>query len=355
MPRIPPWLFRRARHCSPHVATLLPACRDIPSALNELRWIRDHVREAYSRLHEHHVAKLCGRRGRGEPLQYVLGTQPFGQLEIKCHRDVLIPRSETEAYTSHLAQLLISDRLGLTKPGEETGQLNIIDFCTGTGCIPLLLYAMLCSTFAKLTVRGVDISPSAVALANANIEHNVDAGNLPRSNSSQSLSIVQNDVFDAAAVADLAKLRWDVLVSNPPYVSKDVWNHGRGQLGYSVRKFEPQLALVPAEHFVPPRGVRHEDVFYAQLLDVGALLGAKVLLLEIGDQHQALRVASLCRSHPLSQNGRVELWRDWPDLEPAADEPRTLPVTDQYGQVVSLPVKGSGNLRAVLIQTRSRN
>lgn len=106
MPRIPPSTLRRAYQISPHAATLLPASRDLPSALNELRWIREHVQQQLrqekppftsssirsSSIAERHVALLCQRRGRGVPLQYVLGTQPFGNLEILCRPGVLIPR-----------------------------------------------------------------------------------------------------------------------------------------------------------------------------------------------------------------------------------------------------------------------
>jgi HemK-like putative methylase len=351
MPRISPWLFRQARRISPLAATLLPACRDIPSALNELRWIREHVQATYSRLHEHRVAKLCGRRGRGEPLQYVLGSQPFGSLDLKCRPGVLIPRSETEAYTYHLAHLLKSGRLPALRPGQSARNLRVVDFCSGTGCIPLLLFAELHTSYPRLTVQGVDISPSAVSLANLNIEHNASLGNLPTGTDSQGLAIARGDIFDEEIIADLGKRSWDVLVSNPPYISRDVWHHGRGQLGYSVRKHEPQLALVPGEEHCAPDGVAHEDLFYARLLDIGRALQSKVILLEIGDQSQALRVATIFHKHDLAAMAKIELWRDWPDLDRAADEPDALSIIDQQGQETSLSVKGSGNVRSVFIQT----
>lgn len=108
MPRIPPSVLLRAHRISPHLATLLPTCRELPSALNELRWIREHVLLSSSaaaqcprqrqqpttknKILERQVALLCQRRGRGEPLQYVLGSQPFGNLDIMCRSGVLIPR-----------------------------------------------------------------------------------------------------------------------------------------------------------------------------------------------------------------------------------------------------------------------
>lgn len=98
MPRIPPGAIRQAYKISPHAATLLPACRDLPSTLNELRWIREHVEELQRGKQsspvraEYQLASLCRQRGRGVPLQYVLGSQPFGNLDLKCRPGVLIPR-----------------------------------------------------------------------------------------------------------------------------------------------------------------------------------------------------------------------------------------------------------------------
>ncbi|KAH8177411.1 methyltransferase small domain-containing protein [Sarocladium implicatum] len=321
MPRIPPWTIRRARYRSPHVATLLPACRDIPSAQHEFRWIREHVQDTYSTLHEHRIAKLCSRRGRGEPLQYVLGSQPFGSLDIKCRPGVLIPRPETEAYTSYLAELLKSQYLGSAFNKRQLERLRIIDFCTGTGCIPLLLYSMLRNSARDLDVCGVDISTAAVALAESNFEHNLATGELSPMDNDHSFSTVRGDVFDEKLIRDLASTPLDVLISNPPYVSKDVWHHGRGQLGFSVRKHEPRLALVPGEHLQMPEGVRHEDVFYARLLDIAQQMRPRILLLEIGDEAQALRVVERFNKHSLAFDSQVELWRDWPDLEPGPDEP----------------------------------
>lgn len=112
MPRIPPQLVRRAFHHHPDAAQLLPACRDLPSALNELRWIREHVAAttAFGGKHDLRyqflVSKKCRRRGRGEPLQYVLGTVPFGELEILCRRGVLIPRYVSNSRSTHFTYSL---------------------------------------------------------------------------------------------------------------------------------------------------------------------------------------------------------------------------------------------------------
>ena len=94
MPRLPPSLFWRARReISPLAAQLLPACRDLQSTANELRWIREHVQDTKSPIPAGvRIWDLVEQRSKGIPLQYVLGSQPFGHLNIKCRPGVLIPR-----------------------------------------------------------------------------------------------------------------------------------------------------------------------------------------------------------------------------------------------------------------------
>ncbi|KZL83142.1 family methyltransferase [Colletotrichum incanum] len=285
MPRLPPSLIRRAHAISPHVVTLLPACRDIPSAVTELHWIKSHVvgipTPPSARDTEARVARLCARRGRGVPLQYVLGSQPFGALDIKCRRGVLAPRAETEAYALHLAEMIKSGRL----PGLRGRELRIMDFCTGTGCIALALYEGLARWAGRLSVTGVDVSPTAVNLSRENLEHNVGTGVLLPPTEDKTISFQLADVFDEAAMAPFPQC--DILISNPPYISRKVWTYGHGQMGYSVRKYEPKLALVPGDAAPTYDGCDHADVFYARLLDVAGRLRPKVILFESYEACQA--------------------------------------------------------------------
>ncbi|KAF9881150.1 quinate permease [Colletotrichum karsti] len=339
MPRLAPSLFRRAAAVSPHVRTLLPACRDIQSAANELRWIRAHVQETLA-LHrgpklsgegkEARVARLCAKRGRGVPLQYVLGSQPFGRLDIRCRPGVLVPRAETEAYVMHLA-----DVVKASLP-EMRDQVRVVDFCTGTGCIALGLYEGLARWAEAVDVTGVDVSEAAVDLSRENLRRNVDAGVLSPPSEERSITFRREDVFDDAAMRTIPPC--DVLVSNPPYISRDVWTYGQGQMGYSVRKYEPKLALVPGDSTPVYEGCDHADVFYARLLDVARWLRPNILLFEVGDLEQALRVVRLVKRHELTGQAGCELWRDWPDLTPQEDEAQRLEVDGE-----DLVVKGSGN------------
>jgi methylase of polypeptide subunit release factors len=100
MPRIPTTLLRRAQTIDPLLPALLAPCRDIYIAQNELRWLHEHVEHVAKtrRAKGNALAKdtllrrLVKERASGKPLQYLLGTEYFGDLEIRCRPGVLIPR-----------------------------------------------------------------------------------------------------------------------------------------------------------------------------------------------------------------------------------------------------------------------
>lgn len=99
MPRLPHSLLLRARSISPLLPLLLRTCRTLFSARNELRWLVEHALSITGEDIERPekarslLLQLCLKRSRGVPLQYLLGSQPFGELDILCRPGVLIPRS----------------------------------------------------------------------------------------------------------------------------------------------------------------------------------------------------------------------------------------------------------------------
>ncbi|KAF7552255.1 hypothetical protein G7046_g7467 [Stylonectria norvegica] len=235
---------------------------------------------------------------------------------------------------------------------DTEGGLNVIDFCTGTGCIPLLLFSNLQPYVWDLKVKGIDISPEAIKLARENLAINTRSGNLfpGKPAVGQSIAFSEGDVFDDKDIQKLAASRWDLLISNPPYISQDVWDNGRGQLGYSVRKYEPRLALVPHQDLPRPVSCNHADAFYARLLDVAVVLDTKVVFMEIGDEDQACRVLQLYFRHTVAEGANVELWRDWPDSETNEDDATSLNITTLEGREWSVPVRGTGLVRSILIR-----
>lgn len=349
MPRISLRQLRQAYKISPLLSRLLPACRDLASAQNELRWLRDHHAAAPA-SRQRPLAAMCEERRRGVPLQYILGTQPFGNLDIQCGPGVLIPRPETEAYTEHLASLL----RGLSKTRRD---LTIVDFCTGTGCIPLLLYSLLAKRFPGLAVQGFDISPAALRLARRNRASAIASGHIPRPSPAQSLSFRYGDVLSKRWVdTHLASSRCDVLVSNPPYVSSQAWSLAQEGLSYSTRKYEPKLALVPGDHVDVPRGGwLHEDAFYAALLDIALIVKPSIVLFEFGGDAQGERILRLAMTHAFAKDADFELWRDYPYLQASdvADaDGHEFRVTDGFGSNRAVPVRGSGNIRSLFIRKR---
>ncbi|KAI0169613.1 S-adenosyl-L-methionine-dependent methyltransferase [Hypoxylon sp. FL1284] len=351
MPRLPPSLLRRAHSISPHLAALLPACRDLASARNELRWIREHVVDLLASKYrggpraqkppsgyDHRLlACLCRRRGQGHPLQYVLGSQPFGDLDIECRPGVLIPRPETEAWAAHLAAV-VRRNVEADVAGE---QLRVLDLCTGTGCVALLLYRLLqWHGGPRLLVRGVDVEPRAVALGRRNVARNE---RLLMLSPPSSLEFLGADIFASEWLEQLPAV--DVLVSNPPYVSARGFARATAR---SVRNHEPKRALVPPPTSPTAEGTRPEDVFYVRLLKVAETLRPRFAVFEVGDLEQGRRVAQMAieRFERDENDGavKVEIWRDWPDMRPCEDEAESVEIDGRQ-----VPVQGSGNGRAVFI------
>lgn len=210
-------------------------------------------------------------------------------------------------------------------PDRKGKSLRVLDLCTGTGCIALLLHALLAPHVEQLHVLGVDISPNAMSLARKNLDHNLQLGLLGRrastdisfhradvlSQGDQAIPSVEEilpDYFPKSTVSENAPLgfEFDVLVSNPPYISTSDFRNGT--TARSVRLFEPRLALVPplsldsgSENGNP------EDIFYHHLLSLSRKARAKITVLECGDIEQARRVVDMCNAMA-SDGFRAEVW-----------------------------------------------
>jgi len=160
------------------------------------------------------LAALVARRAAGEPLQYILGSWEFHGREFVLSRDTLIPRPETEG----LVEGIVADR---RRAGLEGGLF--LDVGTGSGAIAVTLAAEL----PGATVVAVDISAGALAVAR---------GNAFRNGVAERVLFFRGDAYSALKRGR----RFDVVVSNPPYVSEREWN----SLSADVRDFEPQEALL---------------------------------------------------------------------------------------------------------------
>jgi HemK-like putative methylase len=364
MPRIPTSLLRKAYTIDPLLPALLAPCRDLHAAQSELRWLREHVDRVATARHARgdtlakgpFLRQLIKERVSGKPLQYILGTEFFGDLEIRCKPGVLIPRwvrwktctdelllrltnsQDTAASVTNLVRLL---RRAKQLPPE----LRLLDLCTGTGCIPLLFRHELYSARDDVTLQalGVDVSDEALRLARDNISR-VDSSELLRQDGE--VKVLRADVLldpfadqvsgplpvKAALNLHLHPVFWDILISNPPYISPSgYWK----TTTRSVRGYEPTLALVPP-HTAGQDDIQQGDIFYPRLLDIARDVEAKIVLLEVADLDQALRVAQ--DAHKLDIFDGIEIWREDP----------SSPADEASGEGHGFEIIGQGNARSVL-------
>lgn len=152
-----------------------------------------------------------------KPLQYILGSVPFADLDIIVEPPILIPRPETEEIVMWLIDVLRAS--GRT-------DWKILDLCTGSGCIALALAA----AFEQAHVVGIDKNPHAVDLARRNAQHN----KLER------VTFMVSDLFQALD----PQQPFDLIVSNPPYLSDESYQ----QVSKEVSVWEDKDALVATRH-----------------------------------------------------------------------------------------------------------
>ena len=148
------------------------------------------------------------KRKKHIPLQYIINKQNFYGLDFYVDESVLIPRYDTEN---------IVDRI--VKDCKENKCLSVLDLCTGSGCIAVSLKK---SGFER--VYAADISDKALAVAKYNAKLN-DAD----------IIFLQGDLYENFP----KEIRFDIIVSNPPYISTDEI----ARLEKQVKDFEPKLAL----------------------------------------------------------------------------------------------------------------
>ena len=217
---------------------------------------------------------LVSRRLRAEPVAYMTGTQEFWSLDFRVTRDVLIPRPETEHLVETVAEFLAS----------RPGRCRILEIGTGSGAVAVCL-AREC---AGAEIWATDVSAPALDVARDNASrHGVDG----------KIQWLRGDLF--APVQGLAE-RFDVLVSNPPYVpSGEI-----ARLQRDVCDWEPPLAL--------DGGADGMD-FYRRFVREGArhLREGGLLAVEVGAE-QGGAVSRLFDAE--AGFHRVRVWRDYAGL-----------------------------------------
>ena len=189
-------------------------------------------------------------RERREPLQYILGECAFYEEVYRVTPAVLIPRSDTEVLVEEICRRI--PRGG-----------SLLDLCTGSGCIGISLKLL----NRNYEVTASDLSEAALAVAGKN------AASL-----GANLLFIQSDLFEQVPG------RYDMIVSNPPYISVDEIQ----TLAPEVKEHDPYGALCGGEDGLD---------FYRRIVkEAKSYLNQKgVLLMEIGCR-QAKDVSEMCEA-----------------------------------------------------------
>lgn len=275
MPRIPPSLFQQARKINHLLPFVLKGTHgDLEAAQNELRWMTQEFKSPKR------LKQACLKRRNNYPLQYILGSQPFERLDVLCRPGVLIPRWETEEWTLKVARAL--------KDSKNNKEIKVLDLCTGTGCIPLLL-----SVFLKASdIWAVDISDTALSLVEQNLIHN--KSELKMKDLGNSFTIQKSDVLANELAKSLPK-SVDLITANPPYIPN--YYNLNSPVERSVRLYEPKLALIG------------DKEFYTAIFHHACNLNAKGLVLEVGDQDQINHLYDLATQFNKTTSEIDCIWR----------------------------------------------
>ena len=202
-------------------------------------WIITHESDL---IEEEGYFKLVKRRVDNEPIEYITNSVSFYGRDFFVDSRVLIPRPETEM----LVDLVVSTCRGIKRP-------RIVEIGTGSGAISIMLAHMI----PNAVITSIDISKEALRVAKQNIiKHNVN------------IELVHSDLcksFDEKS--------FDILVSNPPYISHDESLHA----GLS---YEPNIALC---------GGDIGDEIVCKIIDIYKEREIKTLICEMGyDQREKI-------------------------------------------------------------------
>lgn len=202
--------------------------------------------------------ELVKRRGRHEPVHYILGHREFWSIDLQVERGVLIPRPDTEC--------LVEEAVAWCRAHPDA--TLVADVGTGSGAIAIALAKEL----PTLTVFAGDL---------AEVPLRVAADNARKNDVAERVTVLRADLL--APLAAAAGRAFDVLVSNPPYIAEPEL----ATLEPHVRDWEPREALVGG-----PDGLDVVRALVAQL--AGGLAPGGAAFIEIGcDQGEAARALLL--------------------------------------------------------------
>ena len=193
---------------------------------------------------------LVKRVGQNEPIGYLIGKTEFYSLELNISPDCLIPRPETELLVERAIEFL----------RRRAGRQLVCDLCTGSSCVAIAI----AKNFPDADITATDISDAALKIAAKNVE---------KHQLSTRIKLLCGDLFDPI-ILQLNTGKFDLIVCNPPYVSKAEFE----KLDKNVKDYEPKAALFAGENgldvhrkitesvdqFLKPDGALMLEIGYAQ-------------------------------------------------------------------------------------------
>jgi len=217
-------------------------------------WLISHQNDALEVNHQAAFKALVQRRLNGEPIAYVLGSREFYGLQFKTTPATLIPRPDTETLVE----------VALAKIPQNSN-LDVLDLGTGTGAVALAI----AKNRPHCQVRAIDASSSALSVALDN---------------AQFLNLENVWLLESNWFSNLQNEKFDVIVSNPPYIARDDDHLTKGDL-----RFEPISALASgkdglddirkiiqdAPNYLKPNGWLMLEHGYDQAEAVAALLSER--------------------------------------------------------------------------------
>jgi len=207
-----------------------------------------------------------------EPIQHIIGSTHFMDMNFKVNKNVLVPRPETE----ELVRWMIDEIQG-TKYEVQNEKLRILDIGTGSGCIAISL----AKNLPEAKVYALDVSSDALEVAKKNAHLN-----------DVNITFLNQDILELESLEE----RFDIIVSNPPYVRE----LEKTEMHTNVLEHEPDLALYVSND--------NPLVFYKAITDfaVKNLTKGGALFFEI-NQYLGKETKQLLIDHNFSE---IELRKD---------------------------------------------
>lgn len=232
-----------------------------PSFVSDVDW-----KCLVNKYNEKKLKKVVKKIENDYPIQYVIGNVPFLDCVIDVKKSVLIPRFETELLVDKLKKIIKDNAL------ENS---NMLDLCTGSGCIAISLK----KTFSLCDMTAADKSYVALRIARKNAKKN-----------NVKIKFIKKDILKNKKYFK----KYSVIVANPPYVKLD-------EEVSKNTKYEPKIALYPG---------KDDIIFYKRILEVSESIAYKknIIAFEIGSS-QSERICKYVRK--IFKDAKIVVEKDY--------------------------------------------